>query len=198
MAQQLVDYSLQMCKNKETVVRVDIILHSIHPSCPLLHLPHPDSDNAPQQQPLSEDELPEPPGMFATIGAMGAGGTSVYFVCSVSFYPLSLDLIPPLPVSTTTCAAGGAVFIAALGVYAVFKMAFWVAGETGRSMRAEQAVKSAVATAATSAAATSNQQGGEEARPTAASPIEKHHAVTMNTPLMLVRRRLMAGGDGVM
>ena len=31
-------------------------------------------------------------------------------------------------------AAGGAVLVAALGVWAVFKMAFWVAKETGHSL----------------------------------------------------------------
>uniref|UniRef100_A0A1D1ZUS9 Uncharacterized protein n=1 Tax=Auxenochlorella protothecoides TaxID=3075 RepID=A0A1D1ZUS9_AUXPR len=67
-----------------------------------------EAGGAPKPGPVPgpEEPLPDPPGMFATMGAMGAG-------------------------------ALGAVFVAGVGVYGVFKMAFWVAGSTGRSINAD-------------------------------------------------------------
>lgn len=42
-----------------------------------------------------------------------------------------------LSINCQCSAAFGAVFVAGVGVYAVFKMAFMVAGSTGRSLNAE-------------------------------------------------------------
>lgn len=82
--------------------------------------------------------------MFATVGAMGAGGEahqllgSGMVAAAASFRNALLNALcpksfarPPPP------SAFGAVLIAAVGVYGVFKMAFWVAGETGRSLNPE-------------------------------------------------------------
>lgn len=68
---------------------------------------------------------------------------------------------PPLPLWNT---AGGAVLIAAVGVWGVFKMAFWVAGETGRSMN------SGDSEAAVAAAAAVGGDGG--GAPRIPSPLE--------------------------
>ncbi|KAL4516708.1 hypothetical protein Ndes2437A_g00834 [Nannochloris sp. 'desiccata'] len=87
---------------------------------------------------LSPDEIPDPPGMFATIGAMGAG-------------------------------AGGAVLIAGVGVYAVFQMAFWIAGSTGRSLYGE-ANKANIDNTAASSINSADNSGGS---PKVASSLEK-------------------------
>ncbi len=108
-----------------------------------------------------QEPLPEPPGTFETIGAMGAGGEAdgALRACACEWALYGYHIAPvyadhdawlivfssrcthctatPLPhLSTTMPAALGAVFIAGVGVYAVFKMAFFVASGTGRSINA--------------------------------------------------------------
>ena len=61
-------------------------------------------------------------------------------------------------------AAVGAVFIAAVGVWGVFKMAFYVASETGRSINADKADGS-------SESSSSGGGGGSGVQP--ASPLER-------------------------
>ncbi|KAH7620036.1 hypothetical protein NADE_008312 [Nannochloris sp. 'desiccata'] len=87
---------------------------------------------------LFASQLKDPPGMFATIGAMGAG-------------------------------AGGAVLIAGVGVYAVFQMAFWIAGSTGRSLNGE-ANKAKIDNTAASSINSADNSGGS---PKVASSLEK-------------------------
>jgi hypothetical protein len=62
--------------------------------------------------------------------------------------------------------AGGAVLVAGVGVYAVFQMAFWIAGSTGRSLNGE-ASRPKIASAASNSTERSNGS------PTVASPLEK-------------------------
>lgn len=92
--------------------------------------------------------MPEPPNVFATVGAMGAGGElsrHCVWPNHLEFFALRLRLgtvavgchSPLVPLSSLH-AALGAVFIAAVGVWGVFKISFWVASETGRSLNAEK------------------------------------------------------------
>lgn len=56
--------------------------------------------------------------------------------------PQEQDYSPPGVFTTITAmgaGAGGAVLVAAIGVWAVFQMAFWVAGEAGRSIKTTDA-----------------------------------------------------------
>ena len=75
------------------------------------------------------------------------------------------------PTTAAAClpaaAAFGAVFIAAVGVWGVFKMAFYVASETGRTLNADK-----------SEAASSSGGAAASAAPDvkAASPLEQPHA----------------------
>lgn len=59
---------------------------------------------------------------------------------------------PPGVLTTITAmgaGAGGAVLVAAVGVWAVFQMAFWVAGEAGRSIKTADASVAVVGDKAT-------------------------------------------------
>lgn len=85
---------------------------------------------------------PDPPGMFATISAMTAGGTNCCIVAEILRESYSL---PIFGVHITICyrlhAAFGAIFVSAVGVIAVFKMAVWVARETGHSLVSAQTLR---------------------------------------------------------
>lgn len=95
---------------------------------------------------------------------------------------MSIDLIslvssykpPPLILllNLNSFAAGGAVFIAAVGVWAVFKMAFWVAGETGRSLKAEES-KAQVANAVAEASSKADPDAAQSKAPRISSPYEQ-------------------------
>ncbi|KAH7617732.1 hypothetical protein NADE_004133 [Nannochloris sp. 'desiccata'] len=65
--------------------------------------------------------------------------------------------------------AGGAVLIAGVGVYAVFQMAFWIAGSTGRSLYGE-ANKANIDNTAASSINSADNSGGS---PKVASSLEK-------------------------
>lgn len=87
------------------------------------------------------------------------------------FLPLLMPSLGDTLPRNPPCAAVGAVFIAAVGVWGVFKMAFYVASETGRSMNADKADSSSGGGG--SSAGSSGEGGGAGVK--AASPLEPQH-----------------------
>ncbi len=85
-------------------------------------------------------------------------------------------------------AAGGAVLIAGVGVWAVFKLAFWVAQGTGRSLNGE-GTKAKIDDTTASDASISTQNS--EKSPKIASPLEE---LAVNANLRRWRERQSGGG----
>ncbi|GAB4815462.1 hypothetical protein N2152v2_002508 [Parachlorella kessleri] len=95
--------------------------------------------------------------------------------------PTPDDVPPPPSAFAAVFALGGgalgAVAIAAIGVYGVFKMAFWVASETGRSINAQD--PAAAAGVAAPQASSSSQQQAAPSSVKAASPLEPRKEVLL-------------------